>query len=502
MFDAENSSDRARAVFAGLTPTVVAEPQTQGTSLAAKGMMATVPIVLAGALTVTGAIAPVQSASAADRKTSKPKAALGSALRAAAAATVAKTTVTPPATHTVTAGDTVSSIAARYGLATASVLAANGLGWKSLIFPGQVLKLTNAAVAPTPAPAPAPVASSGGRYTIVKGDTISGIAARFGVSTASVLTANGLSASSIIYPGQTIAIPGGTLSSTPVSSVTPAPAPAPAPSNGSTYVIASGDTVSSIAAKFGVSVQAILDANGLQRSSIIYAGRTLTIPGASLAITPVSSVSPIEANDPPSTPVVGPPTGASYVIASGDTVSSIAAKFGVSVQTILDANGLQRTSIIYAGRTLTIPGVAAAPRADGLTPLTNEMRANALIIVQIGRDLGVSDRGIIIALATAMQESSLRNINYGDRDSLGLFQQRPSSGWGTPEQILDAAHAARLFYGGPLNPNKGKTRGLLDIPGWQSMSLTQAAQAVQISAFPNAYAKWEASATAWLAQLS
>ena len=130
------------------------------------------------------------------------------------------------------------------------------------------------------------------------------------------------------------------------------------------------------------------------------------------------------------------------------------------------------------------------------------MRANAQIIVQIGRDLGVPERGIIIALATAMQESSLRNINYGDRDSLGLFQQRPSTGWGTPEQILDAAHAARLFYGGPLNPNKGMTRGLLDIPGWQSMSLTQAAQAVQISAFPNAYAKWEASATAWLAQLS
>jgi LysM repeat protein len=500
MFDAENSSDRARTVFAGLAPTVTPAPEPQGTRLAAKGMMATVPIVLAGALTVTGAIAPVQSATAADRKTSKPKAALGSALRAAAAAPATKTTVTPPATHTVTAGDTVSSIAARYGLATASVLAANGLGWKSLIFPGQVLKLTNAAVAP--APAPAPVASSGGRYTIVKGDTISGIAARFGVSTSSVLTANGLSASSIIYPGQTIAIPGGTLATTPVSSVTPAPVPAPAPSNGSTYVIASGDTVSSIAAKFGVSVQAILDANGLQRSSIIYAGRTLTIPGASLAIAPVSSVSPIEANDPPSTPVVGPPTGASYVIASGDTVSSIAAKFGVSVQAILDANGLQRSSIIYAGRTLTIPGAAAAPRTDGLTPLTDEMRSNAQIIVQIGRALGVSDRGIIIALATAMQESSLRNINYGDRDSLGLFQQRPSTGWGTPEQVLDAAHAARLFYGGPLNPNKGKTRGLLDIPGWQSMSLTQAAQAVQISAFPNAYAKWEASATAWLAQLS
>jgi hypothetical protein len=137
----------------------------------------------------------------------------------------------------------------------------------------------------------------------------------------------------------------------------------------------------------------------------------------------------------------------------------------------------------------------------GVTPLTAEMAANAAIIIQVGRELGVPDRGIVIALAAAMQESSMRNINYGDRDSLGLVQQRPSTGWGTPEQILNASHAARLFYGGPSNPNKGKTRGLLDIPGWQSMSLTQAAQAVQISAYPNAYAKWETSATSWLAQL-
>jgi N-acetylmuramoyl-L-alanine amidase len=100
-----------------------------------------------------------------------------------------------------------------------------------------------------------------------------------------------------------------------------------------------------------------------------------------------------------------------------------------------------------------------------------------------------------------MQESSLRNVNYGDRDSVGVFQQRPSTGWGARESLLDVAHASRLFFGGPSNPNRGKTRGLLDIAGWQSMTVAQAAQKVQISAFPNAYAKWEKSATAWLAQL-
>jgi hypothetical protein len=129
------------------------------------------------------------------------------------------------------------------------------------------------------------------------------------------------------------------------------------------------------------------------------------------------------------------------------------------------------------------------------------MAANARIIIQVGRELRVPNRGLIVALAAAMQESSLRNITYGDRDSVGVFQQRPSTGWGTRSALLDVAHASRLFFGGPSNPNKGKTRGLLDIPGWQSMTVTQAAQKVQISAYPNAYAKWEKSATAWLAQL-
>jgi LysM repeat protein len=440
--------DRARVVFAGLMPTQTADAkaphptrETTTSSVLAKSMMATMPIVLAGTLTVTGVVAPANAQSSTERKPAKPKTTLGSTVRAAVAAAsattaAAKTQAATPSTYTVKAGDTVSGIAGRYGLATASVLALNGLGWKSLIFPGQVLKLTSGTTAP--APSAAPPAATGGRYTIVKGDTISGIAARFGVSTQSVLTANGLSWSSIIYPGQTIAIPGTVLAAENVSSVTPAPA-APAPA----------------------------------------------VPEPT---TPVVSTPP-------------PPATTSYLIARGDTISSIAKKFGVSIQSILDANGLTWSSIIYTGRTLSIPGVAVAQDGSGVTPLTAEMAANAAIIIQVGRELGVPDRGIVIALAAAMQESSMRNIDYGDRDSLGLFQQRPSTGWGTPEQILNASHAARLFYGGPSNPNKGKTRGLLDIPGWQSMSLTQAAQAVQISAYPNAYAKWETSATSWLAQL-
>jgi murein DD-endopeptidase MepM/ murein hydrolase activator NlpD len=113
-----------------------------------------------------------------------------------------------------------------------------------------------------------------------------------------------------------------------------------------------------------------------------------------------------------------------------------------------------------------------------------EQVRNAAIIVRVGQDLNVPPRGWVIAVATAMQESWLRNLpNLGkrnDHDSLGLFQQRPSTGWGTPEQIMDPKYASRKFY-----------EKLVTIPGWQSMSLTRAAQKVQRSAYPNAYAKHE-----------
>jgi hypothetical protein len=129
------------------------------------------------------------------------------------------------------------------------------------------------------------------------------------------------------------------------------------------------------------------------------------------------------------------------------------------------------------------------------------MRQNAAAIISIGRQLRVGDYAIVIALATAMQESSLRNISFGDRDSVGLFQQRPSAGWGSKSQIMKPEFSIRAFFGGPTGPNRAGTRGLLDIPNWGAMSLTDAAQAVQISAHPTAYAKWEPSAWNWLAEL-
>jgi hypothetical protein len=116
--------------------------------------------------------------------------------------------------------------------------------------------------------------------------------------------------------------------------------------------------------------------------------------------------------------------------------------------------------------------------------LTAEQVGNARTIAQVARARGLPDRAVVIALATAQQESRLRNLDYGDRDSLGLFQQRPSAGWGTPEQVQDPVYAANKFYD-----------RLIEVPGWETGRLTEIAQKVQLSAFPNAYMQWETLAT-------
>ncbi|WP_369392829.1 C40 family peptidase [Streptomyces sp. CG1] len=114
-----------------------------------------------------------------------------------------------------------------------------------------------------------------------------------------------------------------------------------------------------------------------------------------------------------------------------------------------------------------------------------EQVPNAKTIQATGVAMNIPARGQIVALATALQESGLRNLTYGDRDSLGLFQQRPSQGWGTANEVLDPVRASTKFY-----------EALEKVSGWQSLSVTQAAQAVQGSGFPEAYAKWEPLATA------
>ncbi|OOP60479.1 hypothetical protein BMF89_16550 [Arthrobacter sp. SRS-W-1-2016] len=156
-------------------------------------------------------------------------------------------------------------------------------------------------------------------------------------------------------------------------------------------------------------------------------------------------------------------------------------------------------------------GLEIQPHSEAPTTLTSGQVSVARIYIAVGKQMGVPRDGQIIAIMMALQESGLRllaNTNVpasllirhdgvgSDHDSLGTAQQRPAAGWGTVEQLMDPNYNARAFYGGPGGPNDGIPRGLLDVPAWQSMDKGNAAQAVQVSAFPELYARWEPEATA------
>lgn len=140
--------------------------------------------------------------------------------------------------------------------------------------------------------------------------------------------------------------------------------------------------------------------------------------------------------------------------------------------------------------------------------LDEKQLANAAKIITVGTQAGVSAAGLKIALMTALQESKLRMLanssvpeslelpNEGvgsDHDSVNMFQQRPG-GWGSVAELMDPDYAVRAFFGGPKGPNGGSPRGLLDIKDWETLRPGVAAQKVQVSAYPDAYDKWEGAA--------
>jgi cell wall-associated NlpC family hydrolase len=133
----------------------------------------------------------------------------------------------------------------------------------------------------------------------------------------------------------------------------------------------------------------------------------------------------------------------------------------------------------------------APETATAAAQLSAAQTGNARIIYDVSVSLKLPQQAAVIAIATAMQESRLLNIDYGTADSLGLFQQRPSQGWGSPQQIMQPVYAATAFY-----------EHLVQVPGWQSLPLTVAAQDVQHSAYPGAYAQWQQLAQTLVSQFS
>jgi hypothetical protein len=137
-----------------------------------------------------------------------------------------------------------------------------------------------------------------------------------------------------------------------------------------------------------------------------------------------------------------------------------------------------------------VPPVGTCTVEGGILSLTAEQVGNATTIARVGRERGLPERAVVVALATAMQESTLRNLDYGDRDSLGLFQQRPSQGWGSPAQVQDPVYAAGIFYD-----------RLAQVPDWENRSVVDASDRVQRSAYPERVGQWEPLATELAAAL-
>ncbi|MFE9954184.1 hypothetical protein [Micromonospora sp. NPDC005299] len=165
-------------------------------------------------------------------------------------------------------------------------------------------------------------------------------------------------------------------------------------------------------------------------------------------------------------------------------------------KSVLGIAGLAFTGGIFAGPVAahaepvnsTKPVAVSVQGAQSKIDLNDEQTANAKAIIAATKKAGLPERAAVISIATSLQESKLENLGHlgdaNDHDSLGLFQQRPTSGWGTPEQITNPEYSTLAFL-----------KGLKQVDGWQDMPLTEAAQTVQVSAYPDAYAQWEQQAT-------
>jgi LysM repeat protein len=249
--------------------------------------------------------------------------------------------------------------------------------------------------------------------------------------------------------------------------------------------VGQGETVFDIAARHGVSTASVLALNGLGWRTHLTAGQTVLVKPTE--VRPVTTSVADELHR--------------HRVSGDETISSIAQRHGVATAAVLLANGLSRGSTVRDGQQLVIPVPNLRKTGSGAVTLTGEMRDNARVILAVGREVGVPDDGIVVALTAAMQDSSLHNLAFGEADAVGLFQQRPSLGWGDEIALLEPRSAATAFFGGSGSGVVAPATGLLDVGGWEFMSIGEAAHAVQRGASPAAYGKWERAARGWLQDL-
>ena len=298
--------------------------------------------------------------------------------------------------YTVKAGDTLYGISRKFGMSLSQLVSVNGISASSLIVPGQILRVAGGETISTVVKTTATTSrTSGGNYLVQPGDTLYSIARRSGMSLNSLLTLNGLSQSSVIYPGQSLTISQSDSRVATKSSYTAKPLASGVSTSG-TYTVQAGDTLYSIARRSGMSLNTLLSINGLSQSSVIRPGQTLSVSGSASQTT--------------ATPVSYQTTSTStgngtYTVKAGDTLYRIAYNHGISLTTLLSINGLSETSTIRPGQQLVVSGSAKATTSTTKATTVSYSTGASTHTVQAGDTL------FRIAKNNGLTLSELRALN-------------------------------------------------------------------------------------------
>lgn len=308
--------------------------------------------------------------------------------------------------YTVKTGDTLSGIAAKQGMSLSTLLGSSGLSMSSVIYPGQSLKLSGSSSSSSASTASSTSSSnsSGGSYKVKSGDTLSGIAASQNLSLSTLLKANNLSLSSRIFPGQSIKLSG--FSSSSVSSASSSGSS----SSGGTYKVKSGDTLSEIAAKQGVSVSTLRGANSLNGDNI-YAGQSLKLSGSSASSGSSSGSSSSSSS-----------TTSTYTVKSGDTMSGIASRNGLSLQQLLDANGMTSTDIIRSGQSLKLSGSGSSSTSTASSGNDEKLVGNTFLDRTYPEDVvaNANDNKRALLNSQMPSRSQIRDMVRSTASSMGV----------------------------------------------------------------------------------
>ncbi|MFT8832451.1 LysM peptidoglycan-binding domain-containing protein, partial [Liquorilactobacillus ghanensis] len=318
---------------------------------------------------------------------------------ASGTASTGSSSSTTAATYTVKSGDTLYGIATDHGTTVANIVSLNNLSNPNVIYVGQVLKLSQAAASGTASTGSSSTSSSAASYTVKSGDTLYGIATSHGTTVANIVSLNNLSNPNVIYVGQVLKLSGAASSTASTSSSTNSTS-----SSAASYTVKSGDTLYGIAATHGTTVANIVSLNKISDPDDIYVGQVFKLNGTASQTTTTST----------STKSTGSTASGSYTIKSGDTLSEIASKYGLSVSQLAALNNISDPNEIVVGQVLKLSGSTSSSSQTSTKTTTQSSSGTYTIksgdtLYEIAKDHGM----------TVSQLAALNNISNANQIYVG-----------------------------------------------------------------------------------